>query len=194
MKRIKEETSWAELGQAQPAAGLVKLLLAAKYPSDNILEYTWLDHRQTLKSWQDLNCVKLRPIFVFILTTIGAFFPLFGPFGAIFWLGVKFIKCLGTYLCRQSTLVLEILPYLFVFTSAKFWAFLHFLGLWGLFLGLRSSSKTFLQTTNIDYQFLFWKYSPIFLFLIRQQLGPFLHFFGPLAYLFCPFGVLLGKV
>ena len=38
------------------------------------------------------------------------------------------------------------------------------LDLLGLFLGSRSGSKTFLELTNVDYQFLFWKYSHIFLF------------------------------
>ena len=66
-----------------------------------------------------------------------------------------------------------------------FWAFFHFLnpsgfffGLLGLFLGSRSGSKTFLEPTNVDYQFLFWKYSPIFLFFIRPNFGPFFAFFG----------------
>ena len=48
----------------------------------------------------------------------------------------------------------------------------------GLFLGSRSDSKTFLELTNVDYQFLFWKYSPIFWFFIRPNFGPFLHFLG----------------
>ena len=37
-------TSWAELGQAQPAAGLVKLLLAAFFNWSKIsLEVYWID-------------------------------------------------------------------------------------------------------------------------------------------------------
>ena len=48
----------------------------------------------------------------------------------------------------------------------------------GLFLGSRSGSKTFLEPTNVDYQFLFWKYSPIFWFFIRPNFGPFFAFFG----------------
>ena len=53
-----------------------------------------------------------------------------------------------------------------------------FLVLWGNFLGSRSGSKTFLEPTNVDYQFLFWKYRPIFLFLIRPTFGPFCTFWA----------------
>ena len=60
-----------------------------------------------------------------------------------------------------------------------FWAFRgYFLGSLGLFSGSRSDSKTFLEPANADYQFLFWKYSPIFLFFIWPNFGPFLHFSG----------------
>ena len=106
----------------------------------------------------------------------------FWSFGAIFGVGVRFKNIFGTYLCSQSTLVLEVQPYLFAFTSAKFWAFLPFLDLWGLFLGLRSGSKTFLGPTYVDSQLWFLKYSPIFLFLIRPDLGLFPLFrpFGPI--------------
>jgi len=62
---------------------------------------------------------------------------------------------------------------------------LHFFGsfgaifsLYGYFWGLESGSKTFLEHTNVDYQFLFGKCSPIFLFLIRPNLGPFSHFWA----------------
>ena len=51
----------------------------------------------------------------------------------------------------------------------------------GLFLGLRSGSNTFLEPSNVDYQFWFWKYSPIFLILLRPNLGPFFALFGPLG-------------
>ena len=47
------------------------------------LKYTWLEHRQTLKSWlwkrhklHDWLCESTAPSFVFNLTTIGAFFAL----------------------------------------------------------------------------------------------------------------------
>ena len=116
-------------------------------------------------------------------------FALFGPFGAIFGVGVRFKNIFGTYQCRLSIFVSEVQPYLFIFNSAKFWAFLHFLGpsglffgLLGLFLGSRSGSKIFLEPTNVDYQFLFWKYSPIFLFFIRPNFGPFCTFWALRGY------------
>ena len=114
---------------------------------------------------------------------------LFWPYGAIFCIEVRFKNIFGTHLCRLYIFVLEVQPYLFVFISAKFWAFLHFLGstvifffdLLGLFLESRSGSKIFLEPSNVDYKFLFWKYSPIFLFFI-----------GPILGLFCTFWALRG--
>ena len=65
-----------------------------------------------------------------------------GLLGLFFGQG-QFPKSFWNYLCRQQTLVLEILPDLFIYKSAKFGAFLHFLGLTVLFLGLRSCSRSF---------------------------------------------------
>ena len=70
--------------------------------------------------------------------------------GDIFGVEARFKDIFGTYLCCQSTLVLEVQPYLFVFNSARFGAFFHFLGLLWLFLGLGSGSKTFFGPTYID--------------------------------------------
>ena len=109
----------------------------------------------------------------------------FCPLGLFLGVWVRFKNILRTYQCRQSTLVLEVQPYLFVYISANFGAFFHFLGLSGLFFGLRSGSKTYLGPTYVDNQLRFWKYGPIFLFLILPHLGPILHFFGL-------FGVFLG--
>ena len=68
-------------------------------------------------------------------------------------------------------------------------AFLNFLGpfgviFWpvGLFLGSRSDSKIFLEPTNVDYHFLFWKYSTIFLFFIGPNFGPFSTFWALWGY------------
>ena len=47
-----------------------------------------------------------------------------------------------------------------------------------LFFSQDQVQNTLSEPTNIDYQFWFWKYSPIFLFLIRPNLGPFLLFQG----------------
>ena len=81
---------------------------------------------------------------------------------------------------------MEVQSYLFVFNLATFgasfallWALLVFFlfsflfGPMGLFWGSRSGSKTLLEPTNVDDQFLFWKYSPIFLFSIRPNFWPF---------------------
>ena len=72
---------------------------------------------------------------------------------------------------------------------------LHFFGpfwviFWsmGLFLGSRSGSKTFFELTNVDYQFLFWKYSPIFWFFIRPKVGPFFCIFWALQGYFWGWG------
>ena len=105
------------------------------------------------------------------------------------------------YECRLSIFLLEVQPYLFVFISATFGAsfalFLILLGRFffchfGLFLGSGSGSKTFLEPTNVDYQFLFWKYSPIFLFLIRPNFGPFCTFWALRGYFFWPVGAIFG--
>ena len=65
-----------------------------------------------------VDCVRVQPhLFVFNSTTIGAFFALFLPF-SIFGVGVRFKTFFWTYLCRQSTLVLEVQPSLLVFNSA----------------------------------------------------------------------------
>ena len=81
---------------------------------------------------------------------------------------------------------MEVQPYLFVLNSAKCWAFFFTFepfgvisfGPLGLFLWSRSGSKTFLEPTNVDYQLLFLKYSPIFLFFIQPNFGPFFAFLG----------------
>ena len=84
-------------------------------------------------------------------------FSLF-PFGAFFLalLGyfvvrVRFKNNFETPLYRQSTLVYEIKPYLFVLSSIKFWSFFAFFGPIGATIGVGgSTSKTFLAPTYID--------------------------------------------
>ena len=70
--------------------------------------------------------------------------------------------------------------------------FCHFLGSLGLFLGLRSGSKTILEPIIVDYQFLFWNYSPIFLFLIGPNFGSFCTFWALRDVFFCPVEVIFG--
>ena len=169
--------------------GLSGLFFGLGSDSKNLLLPTYIDNQ--LWFW------KYSHIFLFsIWPHLGPFLHFFGPFGAIFWpfgaycvVGVRFKNIFGTYLCRQSTLVLESQPHLFIFNLVKFGAFFElFLGLSGLFFGLGSDSKNLLLPTYIDNQLWFWKYSHIFLFSIWPHLGPFLHFFGPFGAIFWPFG------
>ena len=79
--------------------------------------------------------------------------PFFGPFGAVFWsfgaifgVGVRFKNIFGAYLCSQSTLVLEVQPYLFAFTSAKFGAVFALFGPSGAVFGVGVSLKNIFGT------------------------------------------------
>ena len=94
------------------------------------------------------------PNFVLNLATFWASFELFwafrcyflGPLGLFIWsfgaycvVEVRSKNIFGTYLCRQSTLVLESQPHLFIFylNLATFWAsFALFWAIWGYFLVL----------------------------------------------------------
>ena len=58
--------------------------------------------------------------FCFSLGQILGLFALFGPFGAIFGVNFRVKINFWTYLCRQSTMVFEVQPYLFVFALATF--------------------------------------------------------------------------
>ena len=67
-----------------------------------------------------------------------------------------------TYLCKQSTLLLEVQPHLFVFDLSTLWAsfelFLgpsgHLFAIW-VFFGQDQIQNTLLEPTNIDDDFLF---------------------------------------
>ena len=86
-------------------------------------------------------------LFVFNLSL----FALSGSFGAIFGVVVRFKYLFVTYLCRQSTLVFDVQPYLFVFIPQHLGPLLYyfwgpselFVGLLGLFFWSRSGSKNF---------------------------------------------------
>ena len=57
-----------------------------------------------------------------------------------------------------------------------------------LFLGFRLVSKILSGTTYVDYQLLFWKYSPIFLSLFQPHLGHlFIYPFGTFKAIFLAF-------
>ena len=129
---------------------------------------------------------KYSPIFLFsIQPNLGPFLHFLGLLGLFFGVVVSFKILFGTYLCRKSTLVLKVKPYLF-FNMATFEAFFcTFLILWGylfghlgLFLGSGPGSKIYLEPTYVHQQLWFWKYHPIFSFLIRPNLGPFCPFSG----------------
>ena len=66
-----------------------------------------------------ISVLEVKPyLFVLNLATFWAsFFTFFGPFQAIFWsfgaffgVGVRLKNIFGTYLCSESTLVLEVQP------------------------------------------------------------------------------------
>ena len=114
-----------------------------------------------------LFCIFLGPLGLFF-GPLGLFF---GPLGLFLESGSGSKNIFGTYLCSQSPLVLEVQPYLFSFTSAKFGAFFalcSYLWVWG------QVHQNFLGLTFVEYQLWFWRYSPIFLFLVRPDLGLFL--------------------
>ena len=66
----------------------------------------------------------------------------FWPFGV----GVRFKNIFETYLCSQSTLVLEVQPYLFAFTLAKFGAFFALFGPLGAIFGVEVRFKNIFGT------------------------------------------------
>ena len=71
---------------------------------------------------------------------------IFGTFGAFLGVGVRFKNFFGTYLCRQSTLVLEVKPYIFVFNLAKFGAFFALMGPFRDIFGVGVRFKNFFGT------------------------------------------------
>ena len=62
----------------------------------------------------------------------------------------------------------------------------------GAFWGVWVKFKNFLGPTYVDNYLSFWKYSPIFLFLIQPHLGPLLHFLGPSGLFVLSFGAIFG--
>ena len=76
----------------------------------------------------------------------GYFFGPSWPFGAIFVVGVRLKNIFGTYLCRQSTLVLKLQPYLYVFNSAKFGALYSLFGPFRAIFGVGVKFKNFFGT------------------------------------------------
>ena len=181
---------WALRGYFFGPLGLIVWLGSG---SKTFLEPTYVDNQ--LWFW------KVSLIFSFLIwSNLGPFWT-FWAFRGFFLAGIRFKKFIATYLYRQPTLVLEVQPYLFVFNLATFGAFFalfwalrgYFFGPLGLIVWLGSGSKTFLEPTYVENQLWFWKYSPIFLFIIWPNLGPFLHFLG-LSRLFLGLGSSSKKV
>ena len=114
---------------------------------------------------------------------------------------VNFKKILGPTFVDNQLLFWKYIPTFLCFIRPHFGPPLHFfLALWAnsfgplwLFLGFGSGSKAFLDPTNLDYQFLIWKYSSIISFLIRPILEPFLRLMGP-SWLFFWVGVRFKKL
>ena len=59
-----------------------------------------------------------------------------------------------------------------------FWSFGVFFGPFGLFLGKDQAQEQFVETAYVVNQLWFWKYSPMFLLIIRPYLGRFFVLWG----------------
>ena len=91
-------------------------------------------------------CFKFCHILGLFCTFFWPFWAIFWSFRAIFGVGVRFKNIFGTYLCSQSTLLLEVQPYLFAFTSAKFGAFFALFGPLGAIFGVEVRFKNIFGT------------------------------------------------
>ena len=131
--------------------------------------------------------MKKQPhLLFFIWLPSDHFFTSFGPFKAIFGVGVRLQKTfLGlTYLDNQLCFFKYSSTCLFL-VQQHFGPLLHFSGPLGLsfwpfwanlWVGVRF--KTFLEPTYVDNQLWFWKVSLIFSILILSNLGPFWTFWA----------------
>ena len=108
----------------------------------------------------------------------GYFCPCWALHQDILGVRLRFKNFVGNYLCRLSTLVLEVQPYLIILIWPHLRVFLVLFRPLGAFFGLDLGLKTFLEPTFVVNQLWFWKYSPILLLLLRPNLGPFLPFLG----------------
>ena len=123
-----------------------------------------------------IDCVNVQPHLLFLIwPKCGLFWTLQSHFCN--WGKVQ--NFFRTYLSRQSTSVLKVWPNLSFIRQhlgpfAIFWVLGGYLfGHLGLLLGSRTGSKIFLEPTYVDHQLWFWKYRPIFSFLIPPNLGLF---------------------
>ena len=133
---------------------------------------------------------KYSPIFCLNSATIGVFFCHFLTFQDYFWSYCQVQNLFCYILIQKINFGFGSTALSFVFNTfilgasfALFWVLRgYLLGPLGLILGSRSGSKTFLEPTNVDYQFWFWKYSPIFC-LKSAKIGAFLPFLTLQGYL-----------
>ena len=128
---------------------------------------------------------KCSPIFLFLIwPNLGSFGTFLAP-RSCFWVWGQVKKIFGTHLCRQSTFVLEVQSYLFVFNLVTFgasfalffWPFGAIFWLYGAIFGVGVRFKNIFGTSYVVNQLWFWKYSPIFFCFYWSHLGPLLHFF-----------------
>ena len=123
-----------------------------------------------------IDCVKVQP----------HLFVLIWPSELFLGLGVMFKSFFGTYLCRQSTLGLEVQLYLIVLNSAKFGAIFAlfrpfeaiFLARWSFFGGWRQVKKHFLESTYVTINFGFISTVLSFCFEFSQNWGHFCTFWA----------------
>ena len=97
--------------------------------------------------------MEVQPyLFVFDSARFGALFQFLGPSGYFLFFGAIFGVEVGSNTFLEPTnidyqlFVLEVQPYLFVFNSAKFWAFLEFFGPFGAIFGVGVRFKNFFGT------------------------------------------------
>ena len=127
-------------------------------------------------------------------TQFGPFFAIFWSFRAIFGVGVRFKYFFGTYLCRQSTLVLEVKPYLFVFNLATIGAFVWLFEPFGGICGVWVRSQIFFGTYLCRQSTLVLEVKPYLFVFILTTFGASFSFFLVLqGYLFGPLRLTLGS-
>ena len=98
---------------------------------------------------QSTLVLEVQPYLFIFWAAFHFFWPsgdIFRSVGAIFGVRIRFKKNFGTYLCSQSTLVLEEQPYLFAFTLAKFGAFFALFGPLGAIFGVEVRFKNIFGT------------------------------------------------
>ena len=105
-------------------------------------------------------------------------------FGAIFGVGVRFKNIFGTYLCSLSILVLELQPYIFAFTLAKFEAFFALFGPFGAIFGVGVRFKNIFGTYLCSQSTLVLEVQPYLFAFTLAKFEAFFALFGPMGAIF----------